>query len=264
MITIYLILFFVFGIIIGSFLNVVIFRLNSGKKISEGRSMCMSCGKTLEWHELVPVFSYLIQKGKCTKCKSKISAQYPVVELSTGIISILVATNFISDLSITSLFSYLFFFAISSILLVIAVYDIHHKIIPDKLVYSFIALAIINIIFIHGGAWQFGLPSTLDLLAGLIIPIPFIILFILSSGRAMGFGDIKLMAGMGFLFGFKLGLIALIISFWVGAIASVFLLLVNRKYNFKSQIPFGPFLILATFLCLFFSNFITSLHLFNF
>ncbi len=94
MIFIITIIFFILGLIIGSFLNVVIYRFNTGKSITKGRSICMSCNKNLRWYELIPIFSFLIQSGKCRRCASKISSQYPIVEFITGLTFVLLAYHF--------------------------------------------------------------------------------------------------------------------------------------------------------------------------
>ena len=132
---------FLLGTIIGSFLNVVIYRFNTGKTIVKGRSICMTCNRELRWYELIPLFSFLIQKGKCRRCAIKISHQYPLVEFLTGIIFVLIAHRFLSILYVSLglyLFFLIFFVFIFSLLIVISVYDLRHKIIPDKLSYLFI------------------------------------------------------------------------------------------------------------------------------
>ena len=248
----FLIAIFIFGIIIGSFLNVVIFRLGGGKSLG-GRSHCMTCGKVLRVHELVPVFSFLFQAGRCTKCKSKLSWQYPLVELSAGVFAVLTALIFIPHVfTLVSILTFLFFFSITCVLLVIAVYDIRHKIIPNKMVFLFIFLALVNLFLVKGGLWAFGSPGAPAFWAGILIPLPFAILFYLSRGTVMGFGDIKLMSGMGFLLGISSGISALMISFWLGAIFGIGLLIFGKKYKAKSQIPFGPFLVFSTILIMFF------------
>ena len=131
---------FIFGAIIGSFLNVVSLRFNTGVGLG-GRSMCMSCGKTLRWMELIPVFSFIFLRGACRKCKSKISWQYPLIEFISGAIFVLILLKFppVSPLAALSTLMYLL---TACILIVIAAYDAKHQIIPDPLVYAFDALAL--------------------------------------------------------------------------------------------------------------------------
>ena len=132
-------IFFFFGLIIGSFLNVVIYRFNTGRTLG-GRSACMSCMRKLSWYELIPLGSYLVQAGKCRGCKTKISFQYPLVELITGLIFAILFLKFQylfwTDIGSFS-FTIAFYAAIFSVLMIISVYDLKHKIIPDVLSFVF-------------------------------------------------------------------------------------------------------------------------------
>lgn len=261
MTTILIIFFLIFGIIIGSFLNVVILRMNTGKGIN-GRSGCLSCNKKLHWHELIPVISFFALKRRCSGCKSKVSWQYPLVEISTGIIFLGVFLKQFSVFEyapILAVVGLIFYLIIWSILVVIFVYDLKHTIIPNKLVYTFAIFAFVfNLIQIPYDLW-FKMPYVLDILSGFIFFIPFFCIWYFSNGRAMGLGDGKLVLGIGFLLGFVSGISAIVIAFWIGAIVSVVLMLVSRlnisKHNItiKSEIPFAPFLILGT-LILFFAK----------
>ena len=253
-----LIFIFLFGTIIGSFLNVIIYRLNTGRTIAKGRSMCMSCGRNLRWYELIPVLSFIIQCGKCRRCKSPISCQYPIVEFFIGLVFVLIAFKF---LPIIYIYPYLYVFYVAffafifSLLTVIFVYDLRHKIIPDKLVYTFIILSFVSI-FINFSAMGpvFILPDVYSFIAGPIIAIPFILLWYISKGKLMGLGDAKLMLGMGFLLGLSSGIFAVIVSFWIGTIVSIPLMLLSKsKMNMKTEVPFAPFLIICTLITFFFS-----------
>jgi prepilin signal peptidase PulO-like enzyme (type II secretory pathway) len=245
---------FLLGTIIGSFLNVVIYRFGTGKMISRGRSICMICNRTLRWYELIPVFSFLIQSGRCRRCASKISHQYPSVEFGTGLLFTLLAFHFLPILTIsqtafvTQLVLYMLMF---SFLIVIIVYDIRHKIIPDIFVYSYAIVALISV-YIQPSLWGF--------LAGPILALPFALLWLVSGGRAMGLGDAKLILGIGWMLGISHGLSALVLAFWIGAAVSIAILLTHKKkMNMKSQIPFAPFLILGALLAFFFHLEILSL-----
>lgn len=240
---------FIFGTIIGSFLNVVSLRFNTGVGIN-GRSKCMSCGETLTWKELVPLFSFLVQKGACKKCKSKISWQYPLVEFIAGAIFVLIFLAFppTSPLaaSITVLYA-----IITCLLLVITVYDIKHKIIPDQFSYAFSILAVVGL-FVGGVSW-FHVPSISALLAGPILAAPFALMWLVSKGTWMGLGDAKLVLGIGWLLGIGAGINALILAFWIGSVFSVlWLFIVYKKFKSKTEIPFGPYLILGMYLVLLF------------
>ena len=248
------ILFFIFGLIVGSFLNVVIYRYNTGMTLG-GRSQCLSCGKTLRWYELIPVFSFLFQGGKCHGCGSKISWQYLLVELATGCLFLGVwQLDF-------SLFLIPLYLIVWSLLVVIATYDLRHKIIPDGLVFGFIGVTFVSLLI------RTLLPSfkRLDLmlmangiLAALVLAGFFWFLWFISEGKWLGFGDVKLSLGVGLLLGLKMGISAIALAFWIGAIVGLLLVFLSklffgrRSVNMKSEFPFAPFIIVGTALVFFF------------
>ncbi|MBP7804938.1 MAG: prepilin peptidase [Candidatus Pacebacteria bacterium] len=248
------IIVFFFGTIIGSFLNVVSLRYRSGRTLG-GRSMCFTCGKTLSWFELVPLGSFLTQRGKCGGCRTKISWQYPVVEALTGFVFVALYYRlgyiiFGSPLLFAVLFSY--YAILFSILIVLSVYDIKHNVLPDQLTILFASIAFIGMFFIQGDAIILHIPNLTQFLAGIILPAPFSLIWLLSKGKWMGLGDAKLMIGIGFLLGLSSGAAAILISFWVGAIISIILLFIGKlargtkKISLTTAIPFGPFLALGT------------------
>ncbi len=237
--------FFLFGVIIGSFLNVVICRLGTGETLL-GRSQCPHCKKTLAWCELVPLFSFLAQWGKCRSCRTRISAQYPLVELLTGALFVSVAQSFPSDRVLLALN-----LVLVSLLIVIAVYDLRHLIIPDTLVLLLLALA---------GTQVFWRDADVpDALLGGFIPAAFLGgLWLISRGRWLGFGDAKLVFPLGLIVGFLGSISLLVFSFWIGAVVSVGVLFTQRllrgqqffsirtpRFTMKSEVPFAPFLICA-------------------
>ena len=242
------ILIFGLGLLIGSFLNVVILRMNTGRSVVTGRSKCATCARELNWYELIPVFSFVALRGRCRTCKNDISFQYALVEILTAIsfmmayIKILVAGNFTSY----ALISFVFTLIITCLLVVIFVYDVKHKIIPDKIVFPFILLSLAAIV------WKgFTLPGFLignAVINGVYVALPFFLLWFLSKGRFMGFGDVKLALGIGWLLGLYGGFAAILLSFWIGGAVGLFLMAISRKYKMSSQIPFGPFLILGVFI----------------
>lgn len=250
--TLIFIFIFLLGTIIGSFLNVVIYRFNTGRTIVKGRSMCMSCGHSLSWYELIPVFSFLIQSGKCRTCANKISHQYPIVEILTGILFTLIANYFLPILYISVpyyVFLVTFFVFIFSLLMIISVYDIKHKVIPNKLVYAFIFISLISVFVNQTGMGSlFITPSYLDLIAGPVFALPFALLWLFSKGRLIGLGDAKLILGIGWMLGMMKGLAAITLSFWLGSIVSLLIIILsrNKKINMHTEIPFAPFLIIGT------------------
>jgi len=240
---------FVLGTIIGSFLNVVIYRHNTGKGFG-GRSACMSCAKTLGWCELIPIISFLIQKGRCLKCRNKISPQYPIVEFLTGIVFVLIFQVMPHSL-VLDFIKIIYYWVIFSILIMISVYDIRHKIIPDKPVYTFVLLAVLAPILSNG----FSLQIFSNIIAGLALALPFALLWLFSRGTLMGLGDAKIVLGLGIMFGLSAGLSVVLLAFWIGALFSIILLALSRGgITMKSEIPFGPFLVLSAFIALI-SNF---------
>ena len=250
MITILAIIFFVLGTIIGSFLNVVIFRYNTHRSFG-GRSGCMTCGKQLSWYELFPVFSFLFLRGRCKGCKMRISVQYPLVELVTGIIFAGLFLRF-QDIfffdTVGFTISYAYYAAIFSLLLVIAVYDLKHKIIPDVLAIVLGILSFIGLFFFVDYSFSPHWPTILGLLSGVLIAIPFALMWFLSKGKWMGLGDAKLAISFGWLLGISAALSGLVVAFWSGAIVGLALIAFSKKHGMKSEIPFAPFLVLGVIL----------------
>jgi len=253
------VIFFIFGLIIGSFLNVVILRLNTERSFG-GRSGCMTCQNTLAWYELIPIFSFLGLQGRCRNCKTKISIQYPLVELVTGLIF---ATLFLKFQDVffgpTLVFTitYAYYAAVFSLLVVIAVYDLRHKIIPDALSFVFGILAFVGLFFFNSSGFYPHLPSILEFLSGLLIAAPFALFWLVSSGKWMGLGDAKLAVGLGWLLGLSRSLSGVVVAFWIGAIFGLSLVIFSKKHGMKSEIPFAPYLVLGALLA-----FLFELHLF--
>jgi len=247
--------FGIFGLIIGSFLNVFILR--RGVRSLSGRSSCMACGKVIAWYDLIPVLSWLFLRGRCRHCGARISVQYPLVEASTAALFALLSPIGLAVFHTPLLIALLLivdYLAIAALLIAIAAYDFNHTIIPDGWAYSFALLAL---------ALQFlsPMPQDLDILllvaAGPIVALPLYLLWFISSGRWMGLGDAKLALGIGWLLGPWIGLVAVMASFILGSIILVPLLLLthipglSRKgvgLTMKSEVPFGPFLIASCLL----------------
>ena len=243
---IYPLVVLIFGSIIGSFLNVLILRYGNGV-LKSSRSKCFSCGHTLDPSDLIPIFSFLFLGGKCRYCGSKISIQYPLVEFFTALSFLL------TYLKLGWSLETLFYWVIWSIFIAIFVYDLKHKIIPNGLVYILIVLSLLKIIFI---IWL-GFNEDLFwlILSGPIIASPFALLWLVSRGRWMGFGDAKLALAIGWLLGLSQAFSALILAFWIGAIVGLLLVFLSKmtllsqkfkNFTIKSEIPFAPFLIIGT------------------
>ena len=247
-------LVFIFGTIIGSFLNVVIVRYDT-EELS-GRSHCPKCQNPLLWFELIPILSFFFLKGHCRHCGQPISMQYPIIEFLTGLVfvSVFWHYSFVMTGGLLILLSLLFF----SVLIVVSAYDFYNQEIPNA-VYVALAAAL-GMLFLNFS--QFSWPL---LLAGPIVALPIAIIYWLSKGRLIGFGDALLALAIGWFLGFEIGLIALLIAFWIGAIVGLFLLLIKpKKFTIKSAIPFGPFLALASFLAFIFNlNFSWLIKIFS-
>lgn len=243
---------FIFGTIIGSFLNVVILRFGTKDKISKGNSKCPKCGKKLNWYELIPIVSWIVLSGKCSKCKNKISIQYPLVELSTGLLFVLQYYFFFDSSTawVPAFAGMTIGWIALSLLVVIFVYDLYHKIIPDLFSFSFAGIGLIYM-FVNYSGW--------NLLAPIIFYLPFYLLWKLSKGKWIGLGDGKLAFGFGAYLGLIHGLSALVLSFWIGAVFAIALMLIGRlskgesNITMKTEVPFGPFMIIA-FLLVYFLN----------
>lgn len=264
-------LFIYFGLVVGSFLNVLILRW--GMRSLNGRSECVSCGSRIAWYDLVPVFSWIFLGGRCRACGGRISLQYPLVEASTAALFLIIG------LSPLPFEFQLLALPIAALLLAIAVYDLYHTIIPDAWVYAFAGLSLLaSLLALPQGTPEFSNPHHYALLfaSGPLVALPLFALWFISRGAAMGFGDVKFALGMGWLLGLSSGLIALFLSFILGALISVPLLFFSSAtwqrfrttftpmrasrgpslgFTMKSEIPFGPFLIAATFIVWF-----TNMH----
>lgn len=253
------IIFFIFGLIIGSFLNVVILRYGTQRSFG-GRSGCMTCQNKLCWYELIPLVSFFALRGRCLNCKAKISFQYPIVELLTGLIFAGLFLKF-QDVFYMNTFIFAgtmaFYATMFSLLLVIAVYDLKHKIIPDTLVWVFSALAFVGMFLFSGFGFNPHIPSVWEFLSGIFIALPFALIWLLSKGAWMGLGDAKLALGLGWLLGLSRVLSGAVVAFWSGALIGLILIIFSKKHGMKSEIPFAPFLVFGALVA-----FLFELHLF--
>lgn len=225
----------IIGLIIGSFLNVVILRFDDLMSIFVGRSKCPHCEEKLVWYELVPVLSYLALRGKCRSCKKKISAQYPIVEAGTALIFALLFWKFGLTLQ------FVFLSLVSCILVVIFIYDILEQQISDWLV---ISAAVIWIIYLIT-SYQLQITNYLPSIYGLLALGGFLgFMVLISKERWMGAGDIGLGALLGFIIGWPTVLLSGFLAFFIGAVIGI-ILIISKSLKFQSKLPFAPFLILG-------------------
>ena len=252
---------FVFGTIIGSFLNVLIYRLPIGLDFKKSNSMCTSCKHKLAWYDLFPLFSWLFLGGKCRYCKAKISPRYPIVEAMNGAFYVLIylficGGNAIEGVSL-SLVGYMI---VASCLIVTAFIDFEHQIIPDSMWISIFVggLFIVVDTAIKG---QFTKEFIIAKIIGLFaISGLFFLIGVLSKGRAMGGGDVKFMAAAGFVLGWKAIIVSLFLGAFSGVLFSIGRKIVSQK-EMSGVIPFGPFLAIGVTLSMFFGEKIFDVYL---
>lgn len=246
---------FAYGLLIGSFLNVVIFRVPKKESVAKVRSHCMSCGYQLQWYDLIPLFSWIFLKGRCRKCGEKISAQYPIIEASNALLYVLI---FFIQYGVNSyeMFEYFHFETflyclMASALLSLSVIDFRTYIIPVGFNIFIGALGIVNLIYrfiafgLDGSDW-------LNYIIGLFCVSLFtFILYFASGGRAIGGGDVKLMAAAGLLIGWKL----IILSFILGCIVGSVIHLIRMKVsNAEHVLAMGPYLSVGIMIAVLWGN----------
>ncbi|MEK7653086.1 MAG: prepilin peptidase [Patescibacteria group bacterium] len=251
---------FIFGNIIGSYLNVIIFRLQKKERIITKHSHCPHCQKNLAAKDLIPIASFFILKGRCRYCSQKISWQYPLLEAAAGLVFILITYNTIGGLGWSMLFisSSVFWLWVrnlvfASFLIIIFIYDLRWYLILDKITLpAMVAVLLFNLFL------GFNLINLL--IAALIAFGFFFIQFSLSRGRWIGGGDLRLGALMGLMLGWPNILVALFFAYIIGAVCSLLLVAFGQK-GFKSQMPFGTFLTLGTLIALLYGETIISWYL---
>lgn len=253
---------FIIGICWGSFANVLIDRGQKGKSIS-GRSKCDYCHYKLKWFDNIPILSFLVLKGKCRKCKKKLSWQYPVVEFLTGILFVIVfwflqANSLfeINNFGSHGLINLIYYFSIFYLLWVILVWDIKYMIISDWLVLIGTTLTFLykfSETILAGNFLALNSPLLNGLLGGVVLGGFFGILYWYSKGKWIGGGDVKLGFWLGFLVGLNMIYFLILFSYTLGSFVAILLLILSKK-KMKSEIPFGPFLVIGTWLIIFFKS----------
>ena len=248
-------LVFLFGLAIGSFLNCVIYRLDFPDRSLwknlgglKGRSQCLHCKHNLTWLDLIPVLSFLFLQGKCRYCHKKISIQYPLVEILTGLVFLLIFKYQLTpfQFSIFYFIFSIFLFYIASVLIVIFVYDLKHYLIPTGVLFG-----AIGIVFLYQLVFDTGFLFFNSIWAAIGAASIFWCLYAFPpKEKYMGFGDVQLVILLGLLLGYPNILVGLFLSFFLGAIIGI-ILMIFSKMGLKSQVPFAPFLITGTFMAMF-------------
>ena len=254
----------IFGTAVGSFLNVLAYRSIYGGSIVRGRSLCPHCKHKLEALDLIPILSFVLLAGKCRHCKKSISWQYPVVEVFTAFLFVVVALVVLGSfgwvLNTFSILWFLYTIFVVGVLIAILATDLKDGIIPDKIIFPSLAIAAffkIVLVYLHSteqirlvGTYFIDLNQLVwDLGAGLLGGVIFLLIVVASKGKGMGGGDIKYAAFLGFVLGIASLSLALFIAFLTGAAVGIILILVGRK-RFGQTVPFGPFLSLGAFIAL--------------
>lgn len=243
---------------IGSFLGALTYRWPHEISINDGRSICPKCKKQISWYDNIPLLSYLLLKGKCRNCDQKISVRYFVIELSTAFAFLFILESYFKIAinmpwlgRIPYSFGLAAFLTITAISIGIFIIDFEHQYIPDSL--SFVGLGVVVASFLitaNSSIWMY-------LASGLGSGIFLLLIHIATFGKGMGLGDVKLALFFGTALGFPLSLVWLFLSFIIGSIVGIILLL-SKRTKLKQKIAFGPFLVVSFFIAAIFGNLILN------
>ena len=242
------VMLFLVGIIVGSFLNVLIFRIPLHEDIAIERSHCMHCGHVLAWYELIPLFSWIIQGGKCRSCKAKISIQYTIVEALNAILWM--AVVLVWGLQ----WETLLFCICSSILIVLSIIDERTQEIPIGLNIAIAILGAVRVILniskvtYSSGFWYE------YIIGAFVVSGLFLLILLITKGRGMGGGDVKLMAAAGLLLGWKHILLAMMIGCILGSVIHLIRMALDKKKKKEHVLAFGPYLAIGIYITILFGN----------
>ena len=241
---------FIYGIIIGSFLNVCIYRIPEESNIATGRSHCRNCNTPIQWFDLIPLFSYIFLFGRCRKCKSRISIQYPMIEALNGFLYVLVFYLNGFD-SLKNVFISAAYCLVISALIVLSVIDFRTNIIPVGINIFIMAMGFFIILFQFLG---FGnhMDNVIDHVIGIFVISTFLlVIFYVTNGRGIGGGDIKLMGASGLVLGWEL----IILAFMIGCILASIIHPIRMKIsNLNKVLAFGPYLSVGIIIALLYGN----------
>ena len=253
--------FFIFGLLIGSFLNAVLWRMREGIGLG-GRSMCPLCRGKISWYDNIPLLSFLVLSGKCRLCRGKISWRYPIVEGVTGVLFALLGGTFFLWWSVPSWVLTMFYLVSTSVLVLVFLFDLESMEIPNILLWVGVGWALPMLLVLDAfvplqsvSIWSLHLYS--GVFAGLVSFLPLFLMAALSREKWMGMGDGFLAFFLGLVVGWPHMILALILAFGMGAFVGVFLIAFGKK-GMQSQIPLGPFLILGALSTLLLSEWFPS------
>jgi len=247
------VIFVLLGTIVGSFLNVCIFRLPKEESIVTPGSHCPHCHTPIQFYDNIPLISYLVLRGRCRYCKKSISLQYPLIEGITAISSLLLFLRY--GLS----WSYLFYFAFVAALIVITVIDLYHQIIPDVISIPGIGVGLLAALILPQITFFNSLMGIL-LGGGSLFLIATLYQWLFKR-EGMGGGDVKLLAMIGAFLGWDAVILTILLSSFIGSMTGIVIIVLKGK-NFKYAIPFGPFLSLGAVIALFYGQEIVKWYLY--
>jgi len=263
-------IFFIFGLFLGSFLNNIAIRLEKKESYLFSRSKCPYCGKILTWKELLPLLSFIFQKGKCLNCQNPISLRYPLTEIITGLWVYLLSLSLKTNFTPISLTEFLFYLIFLSVIFVLALYDLKTFLVDDKLIIFGIVSNSIFVFLIRNYFhlpprdfsymlnYLFSFSKFEPLISALISSFLFLFLFLITGGKGMGFGDVK----TAFLIGLFLrpgdSILSIMFSSFYGSIYGIYLILKNKKFG--QPLPFLPFLFLGVLTTIFLGERISRLY----
>ncbi|MHB8443145.1 MAG: prepilin peptidase [Patescibacteria group bacterium] len=257
---VYLLIFtFLFGAAIGSFINASCYRVHENLNIKTGRSMCPLCKHKLSFFDLIPIFSFIFLKGKCRYCKEKISYQYIIIEVLTGVIFVLyfyffgiVQILYPTPLNIIQLVFYIF---VIISFLYIALYDFLYLEISNKLMVAVSLVTIIYLLVLYFMGFTSISYIFMHIYTAIIVGAVFLLLIVITRGSGMGGGDMKLAFVMGLILGFPSILFVLFLAFLLGALIGIGLI-ISKVKSMKSTIPFAPFLAYSIIFYIIFNQYI--------
>lgn len=237
----------ILGFNIGSFLNVLIYRIPNEIPFWKGRSFCPCCKAPIKWYDNIPILSFIILRGKCRNCKEKISFIYPLTESLTGVVFFLIAFFTLDkSLSWQSILQTVFYLMLFASLITLSFIDFNTLEIPDRFIIFQILLSPLFFLFEDIIWWE-------RLIGLAAASLPLLLLFVATRGNGIGFGDVKLMFSVGIILGWKLSLFALAVGFVIGGIVGI-VLLARKKATGQTEMCFGPFLSIGILVAVLFGN----------
>lgn len=243
---------FVLGSLVGSFLNVVIYRMPREQSVVKPRSKCPNCGKLVYWYENIPILSWLFLKGRCSSCQSKISIRYPLIELLMGVLAFILAP---SDLTTDEIVKFIFYFSIISVFVAHFFIDIEHHLLLDKLnIYLLLIILPYTITYYPISHWLLG--GVIGFFGPYIVGELY---FKLRGIDGLGGGDIKLFGVLGVIFGPAGVMLNIFLSCALGALVGIILIALKRLDS-ETPFAFGPFILIVAAVQLFFPEFVNQLN----